>query len=91
MVQPTGGRLAEVLGEWECMECGYIEEGIRARRPKRCPECDAPASALDFFPYEDDADSELGVSLDYDEDLDEEDEDLEAEESEEESDEEEMY
>jgi NAD-dependent SIR2 family protein deacetylase len=83
-------RLAGVLGEWECMECGYIEEGNRARRPKRCPECDAPASALDFFPYNDDADSERGVSVDYDEGLDEEAEDLEEEEFEEESEEEEM-
>jgi hypothetical protein len=55
MVRSSEG-LAGVTGEWECMECGYIEEGIKERRPKRCPECDAPASALDFFPDEDDAD-----------------------------------
>ncbi|MBM4456507.1 MAG: hypothetical protein FJ011_01880 [Chloroflexi bacterium] len=43
-----------VTGEWECMECGYIEEGAEARRPLKCPECDAPGSALEFFSYEDD-------------------------------------
>jgi hypothetical protein len=39
-------------GEWECMECGYIEEGVRGRRPTVCFECGAPESALEFFPYE---------------------------------------
>lgn len=44
----------EVLeGEWECMECGYIEEGMSNRHPKRCPECNASASAFEFFEYED--------------------------------------
>ncbi len=41
-------------GEWECMECGYIEEGVRARRPAVCFECGAPEKALEFFPYEKD-------------------------------------
>lgn len=49
-------RLASAMGEWECMECGFIEEGTEAKRPKRCAECGAPASALEFFPYDDDAD-----------------------------------
>ena len=35
------------------MECGYIEEGVRARRPAVCSECGAPEKALEFFPYED--------------------------------------
>jgi len=43
-----------ISGEWECMECGYIEEGAESRRPLKCPECGAPASALEFFSYEDD-------------------------------------
>jgi hypothetical protein len=47
-------RISAVTGEWECMECGYIEEGTEARRPKQCPECDAPASSLEFFPYDED-------------------------------------
>lgn len=41
-------------GEWECMECGYIEEGVRTKRPKVCPDCGAPSQALEFFPYGDD-------------------------------------
>lgn len=44
-------------GEWECTECGYIEEGVESRRPKQCPECEAPAAALEFFPYDDSEDS----------------------------------
>jgi hypothetical protein len=45
-------RTPKITGEWECMECGYIEEGVRARRPAVCFECGAPQSALEFFPYE---------------------------------------
>ena len=26
-------RTPKLTGEWECMECGYIEEGVRPRRP----------------------------------------------------------
>lgn len=58
------GSMPKITGEWECLECGYIEEGIRSRRPKSCPECGAPANAMEFFPYEprgeaDDADWEV--------------------------------
>lgn len=46
-------RDVEVLeGEWECMDCGYIEEGASNRRPKRCPECNAPGTVFEFFEYE---------------------------------------
>ena len=45
-------RPPKITGEWECMECGYIEEGVRARRPAVCFECGAPDKALEFFPYE---------------------------------------
>jgi hypothetical protein len=45
-------RTPKLTGEWECMECGYIEEGVRARRPEVCFECGAPENALEFFPYE---------------------------------------
>ncbi len=38
-----------VHGEWECMECGYIEKGIETRRPTQCRECGASARALEFF------------------------------------------
>ena len=41
-------------GEWECMECGYIEQGVRSRRPRECPDCGAPTQALEFFPFEGD-------------------------------------
>jgi hypothetical protein len=80
MVRSSEG-LAGVTGEWECMECGYVEEGIEGRRPKRCPECDAPASALEFFSDEDDADFDRVTADEY------EDEDIEQEEEEEEEDE----
>jgi hypothetical protein len=66
-------------GEWECMECGYIEEGLRARRPKECPECGAPADAFDFFAdAESDDDTWDSDDLEDDEE-DEYDEDLEDE------------
>jgi hypothetical protein len=64
----TSGEVAHIAGEWECMECGYIEEGIKGRRPRRCPECDAPASALEFFPDEDDADLYGTADEEYEED-----------------------
>jgi hypothetical protein len=68
----SSGDIAQVVGEWECMECGYIEEGVDGRRPKRCPECDAPPSALEFFPDEDDLGRDRAVGEEFeDEDLDE--------------------
>jgi phage FluMu protein Com len=48
-------KLVDATGEWECMECGYILAGTEGHRPKKCPECDAPASALEFFSDEEDA------------------------------------
>lgn len=42
-----------VIGEWECMECGYIEQGVESQRPIACHECHAPARALEFFPADD--------------------------------------
>jgi hypothetical protein len=62
----SSGEVAPVAGEWECMECGYIEEGIEGRRPKKCAECDAPASALEFFPDEDDANLDRVAGEGYD-------------------------
>jgi hypothetical protein len=75
-------KLVGATGEWECMECGYIEEGTEGHRPKKCPECDAPASALEFFSDEEDAiinrmigdETEYEASEEYDEDEDEENE-----------------
>jgi hypothetical protein len=83
MVRSSEG-LVGVIGEWECMECGYIEEGIKGRRPRKCPECDAPTSALEFFPDGDDADLDRVAGDEYDEeDTDEyEEEEYEEEESE---------
>ena len=63
-----------ITGEWECMECGFIEKGVESRRPLHCHECGASARALEFFP--DDGWAE-GTEDDYD-DLD--DEDLEEDE-----------
>ena len=63
--------LAGVMGEWECMECGYIEEGVEGRRPKKCPECGAPASALEFFSDEEDAVTSRVLRDHYDEELEE--------------------
>jgi hypothetical protein len=75
---PSSEELADVTGEWECMECGYVQEGVEGRRPKKCPECDAPASALEFFSDDDDAvlnrvgeneyDDEVGEEYDEEED-----------------------
>jgi len=39
-----------ITGEWECMECGYIEKGVESRRPPQCRECSASARVLEFFP-----------------------------------------
>ena len=72
MVTSSEG-LAGVTGEWECMECGYVEEGAKARRPKKCPECGAPASALEFFSDEDDAVIGRAVGDEYDVEDDEDD------------------
>ncbi|HSN73512.1 MAG TPA: hypothetical protein VL334_00320 [Anaerolineae bacterium] len=70
----TKARDVEVLeGEWECMDCGYIEEGASNRRPKRCPECNAPGSVFEFFEYEDEdwtEDDDLEEYEDFDDDLD---------------------
>lgn len=70
----------EVLdGEWECMECGYIEEGASNRRPKKCPECGAPGTAFEFFEYEDEDWDDEDEFFD-DEDLDDLDDDFEDDE-----------
>lgn len=50
---PLPTDLPAYAGEWECMECGYIEAGAETRRPKACPACGAPGQALEFFAYED--------------------------------------
>jgi len=77
-------KAAPVTGEWECMECGYIEKGVETRRPKKCPECDAPASALEFFSYdEEDDDWDGDDGEDEEEDDDEEDDEGEDDEIEE--------
>ena len=52
MVEPK--RVDSAQGEWECMECGYIEVGVETQPPQDCPDCHAPLEALEFFPYEDD-------------------------------------
>jgi predicted nucleic acid-binding Zn-ribbon protein len=75
MNSESGPAAETASGEWECMECGYVEEGARARRPAKCPDCGAPGQALEFFPYGDDEDDEwtdASTESLYDEDEDEE-------------------
>jgi hypothetical protein len=84
-------KVPAVTGEWECTECGFITEGIESKRPSRCPECDAPADALEFFSYGDEADDEEEWDEDADEydeaeDEDEDSDDLDDEEFDEEED-----
>jgi hypothetical protein len=71
-----GGRVAAVTGEWECMECGYIEEGTQTARPAQCPECGASPDSLEFFSFDDDDEDEWEEAEEDDDD--EKDEDLEA-------------
>ncbi len=47
-------------GEWECMECGCIVEGVKAQRPQGCPDGGAPGQALEFFPFGDDDEADWG-------------------------------
>ena len=72
----SASRLATITGEWECTECGYVVEGAEGKRPSRCPECEAPAEALEFYAY-DDGDDDWDDSEQYD--ADEDDEDVEDE------------
>jgi predicted nucleic acid-binding Zn-ribbon protein len=71
MVQSSS--VPAATGEWECVECGYVEEGVQSRRPKECPECGAASAAFEFF-ADDDSDEEEWDS-DEDDELAEEDED----------------
>ena len=64
------GDLPVTTGEWECAECGYIEDGSRGRKPKECPECGAPAQALEFFPHDDEGDLSWDDTSEADEDPD---------------------
>jgi hypothetical protein len=86
---PTS-RVPTVTGEWECTECGNIVEGIESRRPAGCPECEAPAAALEFFSYDDPEEDEWQDESDED-DEDDEDEDEDELEDEDEFGEDEDY
>ncbi len=68
--EPAGERAHS--GEWECMECGYVEQGVMPKRPKVCPDCGAPAQALEFFPSGDDEPAWHAVQVDDDEDFEDE-------------------
>lgn len=48
---------ASVTGEWECDECGYYRRGTLRNRPKRCPECGAPADSFSFWADDEEEDS----------------------------------
>ncbi len=50
------GNVSPATGEWECAECGYVEEGVQGRRPQECPECGAPGTAFEYFAYDEDGD-----------------------------------
>ena len=52
MAMSRAGEPQILEGEWECMDCGYIEEGSSNRRPKACPECNSSGEAFEFFEYE---------------------------------------
>ena len=67
-------------GEWECMECGYIEEGVQTRRPKECPECGAPGTAFEYFASDDDDEWDDEDELDESEDEEVEGDDLDDDE-----------
>jgi len=58
-MNPMTGATASAEGEWECMECGYVIAGSRARRPAQCPDCGAPGEALEFFSDSDDETPDL--------------------------------
>ena len=60
MAMSRAGEPQVLEGEWECMDCGYIEEGSSNRRPKACPECNSSGEGFEFFEYEevDDLDDE---------------------------------
>jgi hypothetical protein len=82
MAQPN--KTSAATGEWECMECGYLEEGSETARPLKCPECNAGPEAFEFFSYDDEEweseveDEDLDED-DFEEDLDEDVEDLDDE------------
>lgn len=58
------------MQEWECLDCGYVEEGNRP--PLRCPEC---GSARNHFQRIDLMEEDEDEALDaLDDDYDEEDE-----------------
>lgn len=54
------------------MECGFVEVGVKAQPPQKCPECGAPSQALEFFPFGDDWDVSYdeGQDVSTDDDLD---------------------
>lgn len=64
--------------EWECMECGFVHEGVRP--PKRCPECGAPSEEFELYEYEEDEELDEEELFEDEEDWEEEEEDLEEEE-----------
>jgi hypothetical protein len=55
---------ATKMGEWECMECGYVEVGMETQPPRECPGCGAPSQALEFFPLGDDQDASYDEATD---------------------------
>jgi len=65
MVQ--SGDVTPATGEWECVECGYVEEGVQGKKPKECPECGAPGTAFEFFAYDEDDDDEWEIEDETDE------------------------
>lgn len=62
-----------MLIEWECTECGYIEDGPRP--PSRCPECGAPRHRFQRLDL-DEEEEEFDLLEDFDDLIDEEDDEL---------------
>jgi hypothetical protein len=50
----TMAKVKVLEGEWECMECGYVVEGVSNKRPKACPDCQTQGSNFEFFEFTDD-------------------------------------
>jgi len=65
------------MGEWECIECGYIHEGDAP--PKKCPTCGATSDKFEYYDFED-LDEDEEWDEDEEEEWDEEEEDWEDDE-----------
>ncbi len=56
-----------ITGEWECMECGYIEEGHAGRSRRRPVRIAAPPQGPGVLPVRDDLDEDTGEAEPFEE------------------------